>query len=143
MSLSKCHTFFSPRWLLAAFACKIKAERGEGGGGGVFLRASECERLSGNSRGTGHMSLLSLQAETAITGRLVAHLKCRTVAAAAITRKKEKRGVWVGMRITTGPTANTLQSVIQTASTHTHTHTHTVRHNMLYLKHTDTTAFLL
>lgn len=107
----------------------------------MFLHASECECLSGNSRGIGHMSFLSLQAETAITGELVVHLKCRTVAAVSITRKKEKQGVWVGMRITTGPTTNTLQCVIHTASTHTHIHT--VRRNMLYLKHIDSTAFLL
>lgn len=51
-------------------------------------------------------------------------------------KKREKRGVWVGKRITTGPAANTLQSVIQMAL---HTHSH----NMLYLKHTDSTAFPL
>lgn len=60
---------YFPWWLLAAFACKIKAQRErerQGGGGG----ASECEGLSGNSGGTGHMSLLSLQDETPITGRV-------------------------------------------------------------------------
>lgn len=34
----------------------------------MFLHACEWERLSVHSRGTGHMSLLSLQAEAAITG---------------------------------------------------------------------------
>lgn len=68
-----------------------KRQRGEGGGGGLLLHASECERLSGNSRGTGHMSLLSLQAEAAITGQLVAHLKWRTVAAVRSHGEKKER----------------------------------------------------
>lgn len=62
---------YFPWWLLAAFACKIKAQR---------ERETERDKeeveehlnvggLSGNSGGTGHMSLFSLQDEMPITGR--------------------------------------------------------------------------
>lgn len=133
----KCHkvsaTLF-PQRFLTGFACKIKAEWGVGGGSEVFSHASECERLSGNSRGIGHMSFLPLQAETAITGRLVAHLKCRTVAVAVFTPKRERQGVWVGTRSPRDPPL-THFSLSFTQHPNADTHTHTQIQHALFKTH--------
>ena len=76
MSLSKWHTIFL-RWLLASSAYKIKVPGGEGGqeegteeecARVVSCVPAECRAYQNTAGGTGHMSLLSLQAEAARTG---------------------------------------------------------------------------
>lgn len=59
----------------------------EGGGGG----ASECGGLSENSRGTGHMSLLSLQDETPITGRFSSTFEMANSGSHGPSREKKKK----------------------------------------------------